>query len=106
MTIRGNSKQGEGSVPGGFCQAPRQAERWTSGLLVPAQCLRVRVDVHLAPQDGPWCYAIEVSDPHTQELLAKVLDPSRHSATAVQRASLIATDLRGILLELTDPDPF
>lgn len=106
MTSRGISTPGEGSEHGGLCRAPQSAERWSAGLLIPASCLRVRVDVHLAPQGGTWCYAIELSDPHTQELLAKVVEPAKGPQTALQRASLISTDLRGILLEVTDPDPF
>lgn len=93
-------------MPGGLCQAPQHPERWLLGVLVPVECVRVRVDVHLAPQGGPWCYAIELSDPHTQELLAKVVEPTCHPCTAAQRASRISTDVRAVLLELTDPDPF
>jgi hypothetical protein len=106
LTINAKSTTGDGSVQSGFCSAPKVAKRWTSGLLLPAACLRVRVDLHLAPGEAQWCYSIEVSDPHSRELLAMVIDPSRPAATAVQRASLVSTDLRGILLELTDPDPF
>lgn len=106
MTISRRSDTGDGSVPGGFCQAPIQRRRWTQGLSLPAQCFTVRLDVHQSPGRAVWCYSFEVSDPHTREMLATVVEPARDRSTSLPLASIVSTDLRGVLLELTDPEPF
>lgn len=96
----------EGSGPGGFCQAPQLGERWTQGLTVPVQCFKVEMVVHQDPSLSVYCHAFEVSDPHTKELLAKWVDPSRPHSAVLPLASSITVELRGVLLALTDPDPF
>jgi len=106
LTNRGKSREGEGCSPGGFCQVPQRAERWTQGTLVPIQCFKLEVVVHQSPDAGPWCLAVEVSDPHTKELFAKWVDPSRVTESHVGLAGEVASDLRTILRALTDPDPF
>lgn len=74
--------------------------------MVPQQCFRVRLDVHRTPLGGAWCYAVEVSDPHTQELLAMVVEPAREATTAAGIITQITQDVRVLLYDLTDPDPF
>lgn len=106
MTTDGISHQGEGSGPGGLCQAPLHAERWLQVPTIPASCVRVEVVVHSRPGGGVWCYSIQTTDPHTRELLGHVLDPSRPYLTAAQMASLVSTDVRAVILGLTDPEPF
>lgn len=106
MTTSGISTPGEGSGAGGLCQPPQRPSRWVQGLTIPAQCFTVRIDVHRAPSGGPWCFAFDVTDPHTRELLAKVVEPARPASTAAGAVGLVVVDLRGILLELTDPEPF
>lgn len=106
MTISGKSNTGRDSGPGGFCQAPQQAERWTQGLTVPVQCFKVELVCHQAPGREVHCLAFEVSDPHTRELLAKWVEPSRRPSAVLPLASVISVELRAVLLALTDPDPF
>lgn len=106
MTSRGKFSTEEGSGGRALCDPPHQPSRWTTGLVVPAQCFTVRLDVHQSPQGGVWCYAFEVADPHSNELLAKVVEPARDRSTSLPLASVVSVDLRGVLLELTDPDPF
>lgn len=106
MTNKGKFEEGEGSGAGGFCQPPQQALRWTQGLTVPIDCFRVRLDVHQRPQRGVWCYSFEVADGHTNERLATVVEPTRTYSEVLPVASAVSVDLRGILLALTDPDPF
>lgn len=106
MTTSGISKTGEGSGPDGFCQAPLEASRFVQSVLTPVQCLRVELVVHQQPGTGVSCWAFEVSDPHTKELLAKWVEPSYVNGQHLPLASYVTTSLRGVLLELTDPDPF
>lgn len=106
MTIRGLSTSGEDSGPGGLCQAPFQAQRWIQGVTVPLECFRVELVVHQRPNSDLYAFALEVSDPHTKELLAKCVDPTHRASAAVGMVSHVTLDLRAILLELTDPDPF
>jgi hypothetical protein len=106
LTYKRIYEQGEGSVGSGLCSPPRQAERWTQSLTVPVQCLRVELVVHQQPGTGVSCWAFEVADPHTKELLAKWVEPSYVNGAHLPLASFVTTSLRGVLLELTDPDPF
>jgi len=106
LTSDVNQNTGKGSASDGFCQSPQSPSRYVLGVLVPVQCFAVQLVVHRRPGGDSWCYSVEVSDPHTRELLAHVVDPSRRFLTDAQMASFITTDLRGLLLELTDPDPF
>lgn len=106
MTKSGISASGEGQGLAGFCQPPQKRLRWTQGLALPADCFTVRVDVHQRPGLGVWCYAFEVYDPHTKERLAQVVEPTRRYSEVLPLASVVTVDLRGVLLALTDPDPF
>lgn len=106
MTISGKFNQGEGSVAGGFCLPPQSPLRWTQGLTVPVECFTVRLDVHQQPGGERWCYSLEVSDPHTRERLAQVVEPTRTYNAVLPLASVVTVDLRGVLLALTDPEPF
>lgn len=90
----------------GLCSAPQQPSRYVQGVTVPVECFAIQVVVHQRAGGDVWCYSIECSDPHTRELLAHVVEPSRPMLTAAHLASLVSTDVRGIILELTDPDPF
>lgn len=106
MTNSGISTPGEGTGPGGLCQAPQQPSRWTQGVTVPVQCFTVRLEVHQQSGGAVHCYSVEVADPHTKELLAHIVEPSRRTLTQQQMVSAVTTDIRAILLDLTDPDPF
>lgn len=97
---------GRDSGADGFCQPPLPPERWSQGLTVPVECLRVELVIHQAPAAGTSCWAFEVSDPHTRELLAKWVEPAYRNGVHLPLASYVTTALRGVLLELTDPDPF
>lgn len=90
----------------GLCESPQRPQRWTQGLTVPAQCFTVRTDVHQAPGGDVWCYSFEVYDPHTRERLASVVEPARARSLVLPLASVVTVDLRGVLLALTDPEPF
>lgn len=106
MTIQRKFNTGEGSGARGVCEPPQQGLRWTQGLTVPVECFTVRVDVHQSAQRGVYCYAFEVFDPHTRERLAQVVEPSRPYSAVLPLASSVTVDLRGVLLALTDPEPF
>lgn len=90
----------------GFCEPPQEPQRWSVGLLVPVQCFRVELVVHQQPGAAGYCMAFEVSDPHTKELLAKWVDPYSVRNDVLPLASAVTVALRGVLLELTNPDPF
>lgn len=106
MTSSRISTSGEGSGAGGLCQPHQRSERWVQGVTVPVECFRVEVVVHQQPGAPVYGYSIEVSDPHTRELLAKVAEPARQAVQAVGLVSNVTLDIRAVLLELTDPDPF
>lgn len=106
MTIKGKSNAGEGSGAHGVCEPPQPPLRWSQGLTVPVQCFRVELVVHQQPGAKGYCLAFEVSDPHTKELLAKWVDPYTAPSLTLPLASSVSVALRGVLLELTDPDPF
>lgn len=106
MTTRRLSTSGEGSERRGLCDAPQHPERWLQTPTIPAQCLSISVTVHTAPGKDVLCYSIETTDPHTRELLGHVIEPTRRLLTAAQMASMISTDVRAVILALTDPEPF
>lgn len=106
MTNTGISTPGEGSGARGLCEPPQDPFRWSQGLTVPVQCFRVELVVHQQPGGAGYCLAFEVSDPHTRELLAKWVDPMTKPSAVLPLASSVSVALRGVLLELTDPDPF
>lgn len=106
MTNTGISTSGQGSGASGLCSPPQDGVRWSQGLTVPLECFRVEMVVHQALAARQWCLSFEVSDPHTRELLAKWVDPCREMSMVLPVASAASVALRGVLLELTDPDPF
>lgn len=106
MTSSGKFSTGRDSGAGGLCQPPQSAQRWTQGLTVPVTCFKVEVVVHQQPGQNLWCYAFEVSDPHTREHLAQVVEPARRYSQVLGLVGQVVVDLRAALLELTDPDPF
>ncbi len=74
--------------------------------MVPIQCLRVEVVVHQQPGTGLTCWAFEVYNPHTKELLGKWVEPTYRAGDHLPLASYITTSLRGTLQQLLDPEPF
>lgn len=74
--------------------------------MFPAQCLRIEVVIHQEPGEAVYGYAIEVSDPHTKELLCKAAEPTKKYSPVYPIASTVTTDLRALLLDVMDPDPF
>lgn len=74
--------------------------------LVPPECLRVVVVAHTRLWEGSWCLAVEVSDPHTQEMLALVVDPARRPTTTPGVVEAVLNEVRTALLEVLDPEPF
>lgn len=106
MTISGMSTPGEGSGARGLCEPHQSPQRWTQGVTVPVECFRVEVVVHRQPGTNVYGYSMEITDPHSRELLAKVAEPARNALATVGLVSNVTLDMRGILLELTDPDPF
>lgn len=106
MTTSEESTAGRDSGAHGLCEPPQPPQRWSQGLTVPVQCFRVELVVHQQPGGAGYCLAFEVSDPHTRELLAKWVDPFTTPSLVLPLASSVSVALRGVLLELTDPDPF
>lgn len=106
MTNSGKSNQGEGSVVRGLHVATPTPARWTQRLLVPMECVRVELVVHQSPGEKVWCLGIEVTDPHSKELLAKVVEPSRHYSAVRTIPVEVAIELRHLLEAALDPDPF
>lgn len=106
MTISGNSHQGEGCRAEGFPPAVLRPEHWTAQSLVPAQCVRVELVIHQLPDRSVSCWAYEVSNPHSKELLAKHVQPyvtGRTGRTLAEDVGEALTTATGWLL---DPDPF
>jgi len=106
LTIRGNSDQGEGCRAEGFPIALLHPEHWTAQSLVPAQCLRVEVVVHQLPDRSVSCWAYEVSNPHTKELVAKHVQPYAAGSTAGELSEEIGAALEAAVGWLLNPDPF
>lgn len=79
---------------------------WIQTRLVPAECFRMEVVVHSEPKRDVHCLSLEVTDPHTRELLARHVTPFRPNPAGTTLAADISIVLRRILLELTDPEPF
>lgn len=106
MTTSGKSNTGRDSGAGGVCQPPQQAQRWIQGLTIPAECFEVRLTVHRTTRPIVYGYHIDVRDPHTSELLAAVAHPVNEALTSAGLVGNVVVDLRSVLLELTDPEPF
>lgn len=106
MTNSGESQQGMVQA-GGVCRALRpEAQRWGSMPLYPLECVRVEVVIHQDPTKDVYCLGIEYSDPHTRELLGKVLDPARRRLSRRQVAEQVSVEVEAALSALFDPDPF
>lgn len=106
MTNTYKNSTGEGSGAHGLCEPHQRPARWVQGLTVPAECFRVVMTVHRQPGMDAYGYHLEVSDPHTKELMATVAEPARRALESVGLVSHVTLDIRAVLLELTDPDPF
>lgn len=74
--------------------------------LYPQQCVRVELVIHQEPQEAVYGYAVEVSDPHTKELLAKAAVPTKKYSMVRSIAATIALDVRALLEDVMDPEPF
>jgi hypothetical protein len=74
--------------------------------LVPAECVQITAVVHQSSLTDTWCLSIEVKDPHTSELLGLFTDPSMKRSDVTPPATWVTLELRTILLDLFDPDPF
>lgn len=106
MTTSGKSQQGEGSVSG-FCSPfALQRTHYEQNLLVPQTCAKVELVVHQQAGKDVYCFAIEVSDPHTGELLAKHVDPARKYSMVTPLATQVSLTARALLFGVFDPDPF
>lgn len=106
MTSRRISTTGEGSEAHGLCEPPQRPERFVQGVSVPVSCFKVEIVVHQRSGTDFYCHSMQVSDPHTRELLAHVVNPTARALQALGMVSSVTLDLRAVLLELTDPEPF
>lgn len=106
MTSNARSQQGEVQIGAGFCTEPQRPTRWLQGLALPVQCFSARLTVHQQAGAPVYCYDFEVADPHTKELLAKVVEPAKRYSEVLHLAQQVSLDLRSTILHLTDPDPF
>lgn len=106
MTIHGKSNTGMGSVSGLCSPQPLLARRHVQTLLVPAECITIRLDVHNTSYTEAWALGLEVSDPHTRELLALVVDPTVPGTTVHGRIDRIVKEVREAVTQLLDPPPF
>lgn len=98
--------QGEGAGDAKHRRFALSERRWKAEILWPADCLRVDLIVHQAPDTDVSCLGIEVSDPHTKELLAVWVDPSVRARSRRQVAEEAADRVLAALLDYLDPDPF
>jgi hypothetical protein len=106
LTSGGMSVPEEGSGAGGLCQPPQFVPMWLQRVLVPVDCVEVRLVVHQTYGADRYTLSLEVSQPHTRELLAHHVDPTRRYPTGVTLARAVSEELHTVLLHLTDPEPF
>lgn len=106
MTSGRNSQQGMGSVSGLCSPFALEKSHWEQTLLWPATCTKTEVVVHQRAGVPTYCFAVEVSDPHTGELLASHVDPSRNFSPVMPLPVQVALTVRAMLLGVYDPDPF
>lgn len=74
--------------------------------LVPASCVTVRLDVHTEAGRPYQSVSLEVLNPHTRELEAVITRPCENYDSPDDMVARILSELRAVLLELFDPDPF
>lgn len=106
MTTRRSSQQGEGQA---HCEAGRPyptPKAWAQTLILPPACVRAIVTVHTHSGSDLAYLGVEIDDPHTKELLAARSDPTRRFVTRRGLAAAAAIDLRMLLEDVLDPDPF
>lgn len=106
MTTKGFWTQDEGCRAEGFPASVLTPEHWNAHPLWPAQCVRVEVVVHRLPDHSVACWAYEVSNPHTQELLSKHVQPYVTPSEGRGLPADVAEALEVALVALLDPDPF
>lgn len=106
MTNNGISQQGEGCSARVFGALRQRPERWINTRLFPAACVTVRLDIHTEEGRPSQSCTIEVSNPHTREMEALITRPCEHYESPDDMTSRVLAELRAVLLELFDPDPF
>jgi hypothetical protein len=106
LTIDGSSQQGMGSVSGVCSPQVIEARRWAQTVLFPPDCVQVLLQVHRAAGRPHFCLAIEVSDPHTKELLALHVDPTRKPRRDLDLPGQLAATLGQLLGDVLNPSPF
>lgn len=106
MTNHVQPHQGEGSGGRALADVIGPTVNQIQTLISPPECIRIDLVVHREPHEGVYGYAMEVSDPHTKELLAKVAVPVVRDTSAMRLPTRIATALGALLREVLDPDPF
>lgn len=98
--------QGEGcSARVSAPQRPLPAE-WTVQPMYPLPCVSVALVVHTEANQSVASVHIEVSDPHTKELLALNVNPTLSARDGQDLAGHLTVILRRLLLDLLWPDPF
>jgi hypothetical protein len=87
-------------------EAPKDYQRWVQTRLIPAECFRVEVVVHQRHPRDVWSYDLEVSDPHTGELMARLSCPWEPYSEVLTLTQQVSVEMRACLQALLDPDPF
>lgn len=78
----------------------------TQAQILPMDCFAINVVVHRGGRDGAWALGIEVTNPHDGELVGLVMDPTRAPCHTAQVLDAVLDELRAVLLDLLDPEPF
>jgi len=100
------SNTGECCRAEGFPSALLSPEHWSAQTMYPLQCLKVELVVHQLPDRSVSCWAYEVSDAHTKELLAKHVQPYVRPSDGLGLSADVSDALAVALIALLDPDPF
>lgn len=74
--------------------------------MMPAQCIRVEVVIHQTPDRSVACWAYEVSNPHSSELLAKHVQPYVMAGEHQDLPGDVSEALELAVRYLLAPDPF
>lgn len=78
-------------------------EHWARTNLWAEQCIRVELVVHQLPDRSVSCWAYEVTNPHSKELLAKHVQPYARGEEHQSLANQIGEALEVALIGLLDP---
>lgn len=82
------------------------ATDFVQSVLAPVQCLRVQVTIHQEAGADAYCLALEATDAHTGELLAKQVDPAATYRRTLSWTGDVGVAVTVLLRALLDPDPF